>query len=126
MQIARTYHQLDVYKLAFTLALDIHKLSGNFRNAETGIFSAKIQDASRLVSINIAEGWCRRKKEGALKAHLTNASNALSETQSWLNIGHSNRNIREEEFKALFTSSIELKEKLVELNEVVRQYGVAA
>lgn len=126
MQAVKTYHQLDAYKMAFSLAMDIHIMSGNFSKVDQSMFSAKIQDAARLVSINIAEGWCRRKKSGALKNHLSYARDALTETQSWLHIGHRNENIRDQEFDKLFTYSLALREKLTDLGKAFCEYDVAA
>lgn len=91
------YHwQLDVYKLAVDAAMEIFELSKRFPQEERYSLTDQIRRSSRSVSVQIAEGWRRRKYEAVFVNKLNESEGEAVETQAWLEYavkcGHLNRN----------------------------------
>lgn len=76
--------ELDVYKLAFESAMRISELSRQFPREGTHSLTDQIRRSSRLVCANIAEGWRKRRYEGAFVSKLNDAEAEAAETQTWL------------------------------------------
>jgi four helix bundle protein len=80
-----TRHQeLDVYKKAFTAAMEIFELTKSFPREETYSLTDQIRRSSRSVASNIAEAWRRRRYEAAFVSKLNDAEGEAAETQTWL------------------------------------------
>lgn len=80
-----TRHQdLEVYKKAFTAAMEIFELSKNFPKEETYSLTDQIRRSSRSVCANIAEAWRKRRYEAAFVSKLNDAEGEAAETQTWL------------------------------------------
>jgi four helix bundle protein len=79
------YHwELDVYGMAVEAAMRIFEFSKSFPKEETYSLTDQIRRSSRSVSIQIAEGWRRRKYEAVLVNKLNEAEGEAAETQAWL------------------------------------------
>ena len=64
----KSHEDLEVYQLAFGLAMRVFELSKGFPREETYTLTDQIRRASRSVCANIAEGW--RKRRYPLEADL--------------------------------------------------------
>ncbi len=75
---------LDVYKLAFNVAMEIFQLTKSFPLDEKYSLVDQIRRSSRSVCSNLAEGWRKRRYLAVFKNKLTDAMQEASETQTWL------------------------------------------
>ncbi|MEO8041922.1 MAG: four helix bundle protein [Acidobacteriota bacterium] len=83
MKILR-HQDLDVYKKAFDLAMQIFELTKNFPRGERFSLTDQIRRSSRSVCSNIAEGWRKRRYEAAFANKLSDAEAEAAETETWL------------------------------------------
>ena len=78
------FKDLDVYKKAFGLAMEIFKVSKGFPREETYSLTDQIRRASRSVCTNLAEGYRKRLYEAHFVSKISDADMENSETQVWL------------------------------------------
>jgi four helix bundle protein len=76
--------ELEVYKKAFAVAMDMFKLSKSFPKEETYSLTDQIRRSSRSVCANIAEAWRKRRYEAAFVAKLSDCESEAAETEVWL------------------------------------------
>ncbi len=77
--MARDFKNLEIWKLGYQLALDLHKLTEKFPEDETNLKS-QIKRASLSIPLNIAEGTSRYSKNAFLQ-FLSYAYGSLKELQ---------------------------------------------
>ena len=63
MIILRSHKELEVYKLAYKLAMEIFELSKTFPREERYSLTSQILNSSRSVPANIAEAFRKRRYE---------------------------------------------------------------
>ncbi|MEA3351865.1 MAG: four helix bundle protein [Chloroflexota bacterium] len=80
----QSHEELDVYKLSFSAAMQIFRLTENFPKEETYSLTDQIRRSSRSVCGNIAEAWRRRRYEAAFVNRLNIAEAEAAETQTWI------------------------------------------
>lgn len=80
--LTRSFMDLEVYRLAHKLAMDIFWISARFPVEEVYSFTDQIRRSSRSVAGNIAEGWSKRKYPLSFKKQLVDANGSLEETKS--------------------------------------------
>lgn len=78
------HRDLDVYERAFDAAMTIYALSQTFPVEERYSLTDQIRRSSRSVCSNLAEGWRRRRYQGAFMDKLSIAEGEAAETQVWL------------------------------------------
>lgn len=61
----KSYNELDVYKLAFELAMQLFKLTKNFPREERYSLTDQMRRSSRSVCANIAEAFFKRNYPAA-------------------------------------------------------------
>lgn len=76
--------ELEVYKKAFTCAMEIFALSKNFPREEIYSLTDQIRRSSRSVCANLAEAWRKRRYEAAFISKLCECEGEAAETQTWL------------------------------------------
>ena len=76
--------ELEVYKKAFAVAMEIFEVSKGFPKEETYSLTDQIRRSSRSVCANIAEAWRKRRYEAAFIAKLSDCESEAAETQVWL------------------------------------------
>ena len=86
MSDIKTFRDLDVYKNAMMLTMDIFRLSKSFPMEERYSLTDQIRRSSRSVCANIAEAWRKRRYKAAFIAKLSDAEAEAAETQVWLEI----------------------------------------
>jgi four helix bundle protein len=86
MRILR-HQELDVYKKAFDLAMQIFEITKNFPSEEKYSLTDQMRRSSRSVCANIAEAWRKRRYEAAFVSKLNDAEAEAAETQTWVEFG---------------------------------------
>lgn len=82
---AKTFKDLDVYKLAFVASLALHKYSLEFPKIEQYAIADQLRRSSKSVCANIAEGFGRQRRSKAeFKRFLLMAIGSSDEVQVWL------------------------------------------
>jgi four helix bundle protein len=84
MIILRSHKELEVYKLAYKLAMEIFELTKSFPKEERFSLTSQILNSSRSVPANIAEAFRKRRYEKAFVAKLSDSEGEAAETQTWL------------------------------------------
>ncbi len=86
MELIKTHKDLEVYKLAYRLAMDIFELSKSFPKEEKYSLTDQIRRSSRSVAANIAEAFRKRRYEKYFVSKLSDAEGEAAETQTWLDL----------------------------------------
>lgn len=88
MQI-KSAKDLHVYQKAYTLAMDIFRLSKAFPIEERYSLTDQMRRSSRSVCSNLREAWAKRRYEAHfIISKLTDADGENSETDTWLDFAH--------------------------------------
>lgn len=81
----KSFRDLDVYKKAFTLSIDIHKTSINFPKHEQFALTSQMRRASKGICANIAEGFAKQQSSKAeFQRFLMIAMGSATEMQVWI------------------------------------------
>jgi four helix bundle protein len=83
-KVIRRHTDLQVYRRAFQAAMRVFELSKSFPKEERYSLTDQIRRASRSVCGNIAEGWRKRRYQGAFVCKLGDSEGEAAETQAWL------------------------------------------
>lgn len=75
---------LDIYKIAYRLAMEVFELTKIFPKEERYNLTDQIRRSSRSVSMNIREGFAKRFYEQIFVRHLIDAQGSAEETRGWL------------------------------------------
>lgn len=111
----KSFLDLDVYKLSYTLATDIFILSKTFPSSEKYSLTSQIIRSSRSVPANIAEGFGRRIYPAEFKKFLVFSTGSLEETKVWLNFAKDCLYITDEQFEQFNLKADEIGAKLYKL-----------
>ena len=84
MTYAKSFGELDVYKLSGDLAKDIFQISKSFPKEETYSLTDQIRRSSRSIGAQISEAWAKRRYEKHFISKLTDADGEQQETQHWM------------------------------------------
>jgi four helix bundle protein len=79
-----TAKELEVYKLAFQLAMEIFDLTKTFPPQEKYALTSQIRRSSRSVCLNLREAWAKRRYEAHFVSKLTDCDGENNETDSSL------------------------------------------
>jgi four helix bundle protein len=82
--IVKVHSDLDVYQLAFAVAMEIFELSKKFPVEERYSLTDQIRRSSRSVFANLAEAWRKRRYRAAFVAKLSDCESEAAETQVWI------------------------------------------
>ncbi|MEO0129640.1 MAG: four helix bundle protein [candidate division WOR-3 bacterium] len=118
----KSYKDLEVYKKAYKLAMEIFYLTKRFPKDEIYSLTSQIIDSSRSVPANIAEGWAKRKYENIFKKQLVDALGSAEETQVWLDFALDCRYILKEEHSNFISEYNEVGKMLNGLIENWKTY----
>lgn len=83
-QPIQSHTQLEVYQLAFQMAMQIFEISRRFPADERFSLTDQVRRSSRSVCANLAEAWRKRRYDHAFVAKLGDAEAEAAETQCWL------------------------------------------
>ncbi|MBN2900125.1 MAG: four helix bundle protein [Clostridia bacterium] len=79
-----SHKDLEVYKLAYKLAMEIFEFSKSFPKEEKYSLTDQIRRSSRSAAVNLPEAWRKRKYPKHFVSKITDSEGEASETQSWL------------------------------------------
>jgi four helix bundle protein len=83
-KLIQSHEELDVYRMAFEVAMRIFDLSRQFPREETYSLTDQIRRSSRSVCGNLAEAWRKRRYRAAFVSKLSDAESEAAETQTWV------------------------------------------
>jgi four helix bundle protein len=103
-----TAKDLEVYKLAYQLAMEIFKLTRSFPSEEKYVLTSQIRRSSRSVCLNLREAWAKRRYEAHFVSKLTDCDGENSETDSSLDFALACRYITTDQHAHLTGRCIEI------------------
>src|SRR6266404_7693714 len=95
--ILNSAKDLEVYKKAYKLAMDIFELSKRFPAEERFALTGQIRRSSRSVCLNLREAWAKRRYEAHFVSKLTDCDGENSETDSSLDFARDCQYITQEQ-----------------------------
>ena len=98
----RGYRDLLVYQKAYKVTMEIFEISKSFPKEETYSLTDQIRRSSRSVSVNIGEGYRKRRYPKHFSSKMTDADGECTETQIWLDLAKDCKYINEETRNKLF------------------------
>ncbi len=84
MEHAKSFRDLEVYKLARQLSREIYEISKDLPKEEMFSLTDQIRRSSRSVGAQIAEAWAKHRYEKHFISKLTDADGEQQETQHWI------------------------------------------
>ena len=99
--MVKHFRDLDVYKGAMSLVMEIFALSKGFPPDERFTLTDQIRRSSRSICANIAEAWRKRRYEAAFVSKLNDSETEGSETQVDLEIAFNHGYIDRQTFEGL-------------------------
>jgi len=103
---------LEVYKKAYRLAMDIFEISKRFPPEERFALTGQVRRSSRSVCLNLREAWAKRRYEAHFVSKLTDCDGENSETDSSLDFARDCRYITVEEHRDLSVHCAEVGKML--------------
>ena len=76
--------ELEVYKKAYTLAMEIYMLTRQFTSEEKFALTNQIRRSFRSVAMNLREAWAKRRYEAHFISKLTDCDGENAETETAL------------------------------------------
>jgi len=80
----RSYRDLEIYKIAHQLGVEIHRFSLDLHKFELFEIGSQLRRASKSISANIVEGYGRRKYKAEFIRFLIYSHSSCNETIEWL------------------------------------------
>src|SRR5438105_11528370 len=108
MATAKTFRDLEVWKIAFKAAQEIFRLSKGFPKEERYSLTDQVRRSSRAVKAMIAEAWGRRRYKAVFINKLDEALGEATETQSWLDDAQAAEYLLSADFDALNSQCISI------------------
>ncbi|NUO80157.1 four helix bundle protein [candidate division KSB1 bacterium] len=84
MALAKSFRELEIYKLALSESKKLFQLSKSFPKDERYSLTDQIRRSSRAVNAMLAEAWARRIYQAAFINKIDEALGEAMETQAWL------------------------------------------
>ena len=97
----KSHRDLDVYKLAFELAMEIFEITKEFPVEERYSLVDQIRRSSRSVCSNVAEAFRKRRYPKSFVSKLSDAETESTETQTWLEFSVRCKYISNKKFEKL-------------------------
>ena len=82
--VARSAKELNVYKLAYELSMEIFQLTNGFPAEERFALTSQIRRSYRSICMNLREAWAKRRYEAHFVSKLTDCDGEASETDTSL------------------------------------------
>ena len=83
-----SYKNLEIYKLSYELALQVHRLTMKFPKHEMYEMGSQLRRAAVSVVLNIAEGYGRKAHQQDFKSFLIHALGSCNETAVLLRLAN--------------------------------------
>jgi four helix bundle protein len=102
------FKELLAYKKAFSLAMEIKKVSDSFPKEEKYALTDQVRRSSRSVCANIAEAYRKRRYINHFISKLTDSDGENSETSVWLDFALECNYLSEEQYIDMVNKSEEI------------------
>jgi len=112
---AKVHGDLEVYRLAFTAAMQIFECSKRFPVEERYALTDQIRRSSRSVCANLGEAWRKRRYQAAFVAKLSDSEAEAAETQIWIEFAVKCQYLDRETGKTLYETCNQILGKLVSM-----------
>ena len=96
---------LNVYKKAYALSMEIFHLSKSWPAEERYALTDQLRRSSRSVCANLREAWAKRRYEAHFISKLTDCDGENSETDTWLDYAKDCGYISAERYQLLVAES---------------------
>lgn len=83
-ELVRTHRDLEIYQIAFDLAMKVFELSKKLPMEERYSLTDQMRKSSRSAATNITEGWRKRRYRAAFISKLSDSETEAAKTQTWL------------------------------------------
>jgi four helix bundle protein len=103
-----SYKDLEAFKKAYALAMEIFEISKSFPAEEKYSLTDQVRRSSRSVCSNFGEAYRRRKYPAHFISKLTDADAENTETEIWIKFSFDCKYINEERFLDLENKSSEV------------------
>lgn len=121
--VVRSYRDLEVYQLAFEVAVEIHGMTMGLPKYELYEVGSQIRRSAKSIPANIAEGFGRRRYGNEYVHFLTIALASCDETRAHLDMLHATGNLNDATHEALSGKCSSLGKQLNRfLQAVVEQH----
>jgi len=110
---------LDIYKISYSLALDVHRLSMKLPKYELYETGSQVRRSSKRIPANVVEGYGRRRYQAEFVRFLIFSHSSCDETMVHLNFIKDLYENLKEEATQLIEKYIELSKKLYKFIEYV-------
>ena len=101
------FRDLNVYKKAFSLSMEIFRVSKKFPLEEKYSLTDQIRRSSRSTCANIGEAYRKRRYPKSFISKLSDSDSENTETQVWLDFALSCKYINKDLYDELITTSEE-------------------
>lgn len=98
-----THKDLRVYQAAFSVAMDIYKLSKLFPSEEKFSLTDQVRRSSRSVCANLAEAFRKRRYPKNFVSKLSDCEAEAPETQVWLDFALACEYITQETYNKFYS-----------------------
>ncbi len=113
------YRKLNVYKRAYALALEVHKLSLDFPKLEQFGIAQQLRASSKSIPVNIAEGMGKQESPKDVTRFVRVAVGSCEETKVWLDFSKDLGYIKPEDHKSYYEAYCEIGRML---NGIIKRY----
>lgn len=103
---------LNVYKKAYALAMEIFELSKDFPTEERFALISQIRRSSRSICLNLREAWVKRRYEAHFISKLTDCDGENGETESSLDFAKDCGYVSPDKHRELISLSTEIGKML--------------
>jgi four helix bundle protein len=103
-----SYKDLDVFKKAYALAMDIYEISKSFPPEEKYSLTDQVRRSSRSVCTNFGEAYRRRKYPAHFLSKLSDSDAENTETEIWIRFSFDCKYINQDIFSNLSERSAEI------------------
>jgi four helix bundle protein len=121
-----TFRDLQVYKKAFSLAMEIFQISKSFPVDEKYNLTDQIKRSSRSVCASIAEGYRKRLYPAHFVSKSSDADMENTETQVWLDFALECQYLKQEKYSDLIGKSEEVGKLLNHMIQNPKSYLTSA
>ena len=112
-----SYKDLEVYQESYRLALEVHKLTGQFPDSEQYELGRQLRRATKSVPMNIAEGYGRKRSGADFKHFLGMSAGSCNEVQVTLDFCHDLEYLADDTYERLLEGYASIGKRLYVLME---------
>jgi four helix bundle protein len=93
----KTYRDLNVFREAYQLALDVSRVTRPLPTYEQFELGRQLRRAARSIPVNIVEGWAKRSSALEFKRYLQISMGSCEESKFWFEMGRDEGYLNREE-----------------------------